>query len=156
MQSTMKISGGLRVQWDDYRLNLNSLIAQYSTLNENSASVGYLTLPSDWIWTPEITILNQVDSFVTTAPILFYNGNVMNMDWHREITTSTSCTLDFALYPFDTQSCFIEFSSSQYLANGLNISNLRTQLSHIRSKSISWNMIDMKHEIGLGFYNMFT
>ena len=103
LQSTMTITGYLTLRWYDYRLAWNQTLAPAFSLEEEAYYQNRLTLPSSWIWTPDIVLKNSVSSEFSEAKVrLKANGQVT---WTRLINVIGNCNLDLSKYPFDSQFC---------------------------------------------------
>ena len=69
------------------------------------------------IWTPDVLPYNEIgdldyDRFVLTVPILVNSsGHVI---WSQPVNMETTCSMDVTNFPFDSQTCEIEFGSWQY------------------------------------------
>ncbi|CAH1788975.1 unnamed protein product [Owenia fusiformis] len=77
-----------------------------------------LVVPSDNIWTPDMTLYNSVDEEKGFTEI-WSNTNVRiahtgNVEWLTIAQTQTTCRLQVSEYPFDEQLCPMKFGSWTY------------------------------------------
>jgi len=160
LQSTMTISGALTLRWYDYRLAWNETIAPAFSEGEENYYQNSITLPSSWVWTPDIILKNSISSEFSDAKLRVKpNGQVT---WTRIINIIGNCNLDLSDYPFDTQFCELFFRSSSYsIASGITLQEFEQDYfdSHISDSLISspsWKVEKLtaviEKDTGSGFY----
>ena len=122
-------------------------------LYNNSYSV---ILPIDWVWKPELLLINSADLVKPLARdwmLLRYSSNGKAKYWPGGIFDIT-CSVNIMYYPFDTQQCFLMFvphmySSSEVLLTFIEMENsgpLYTENNEwvlIRNDSYSFNQFDV-------------
>ncbi|XP_041362908.1 neuronal acetylcholine receptor subunit beta-3-like [Gigantopelta aegis] len=98
---TLRISGYLELHWKDEFLTWNASL--YGGANHIKPDL-------KTIWKPAIAIKNAVDykeMYSSEYNLnLFSNGSVL---WYPGEDFETYCSMDVTMYPFDTQTCSIEF-----------------------------------------------
>lgn len=160
LQSTMTITGYLTLRWYDYRLAWNETLAPAFTIEEEAYYQNRLTLPSSWIWTPDIVLKNSILSEFSEAKVrLKPNGQIT---WTRLINVVGNCNLDLRKYPFDHQFCEFFFRSNTYsIASGITLedpgdSYFGTHLSDSLISAATWKVEKVTSKIekdsGTGFY----
>jgi len=105
-----------RHQWNDPRLQFN----------DRNGRVAYLTLEDiSRVWTPDTFISNsktteQNNDLRPNLLVRIYpNGNIL---FSIRITTTLGCPMDLIHYPFDTQTCYIQFASYGYTTDDIILS----------------------------------
>lgn len=117
VENTMTLSGLMALHWADIRLQWNETLAPCFHSDDGTGQAGYLPVPLEWIWTPNIILANGeiLDSQEGTARV-YSNGHV---EVSIPIVFTITCLLDLKLYPFDTQTCPIVFQSQVYKGDGI-------------------------------------
>ena len=135
VSSTMKTSVVLTLAWVDLRLRWNASLTPlaYDYFNdEYNTRTGVLLdeinvqISTEYIWTPAFTLLNSasddaviINSMAGNDRAIIYPSGLVK--WRLKGNVETYCTLDLKWFPFDTQTCSLQFSSrARYLLNGLN------------------------------------
>ena len=118
---------------------------------------GYINLPSNLIWTPDIMLQNtaskqsQAAADIYKSQIIIKNTGVAI--WMCSVELEASCSMDVRWFPFDTQDCILEFGSRSYTKNKLNLRFFRKIPSDTAIKgkkhysSGHWTMIRMRAAI---------
>lgn len=112
---------------------------------------GYLDIPPDLLWIPDIQVYNVVGVYerqmATAAVFLWSNGS---MWWSNKGMIIFSCDYDTSDFPFDTQTCTIDFASWIYSTYQLDIANVDVvvddQFHHLAWKT---KQITAKREVRL-------
>jgi len=115
---TMNIALNLRLCWDDDRLSFN---AQEFFNMSWSHEGDKIPIRSNFIWTPDITVLNEVGGLhkllaTHSSPLVlsddaFRNETGVNVLWSRPLDVRSNCDVDMSQYPFDEQRCYIVIGS---------------------------------------------
>ena len=160
LQSTMTISGVLTLRWYDYRLSWNETIAPAFSQEEENYYQNSITVPSNWIWTPDIILKNSISSEFSEAKLRIKPSG--QITWSRIINVIGNCNLDLTQYPFDTQYCELFFRSNTYsIASGIKLVEFDADYfeSHISDSLISaptWKVEKLTSTIekdtGTGYY----
>ncbi|XP_046571047.1 neuronal acetylcholine receptor subunit alpha-10-like [Haliotis rubra] len=93
---------------------------------EHFGDVTDLRIPSDMIWTPDLTLKNTVELNNQLLPggqnnaILLSSGEVILV---YQAILKTSCRVDLSYFPMDQQMCRISFHSWSYTGDKLNVTN---------------------------------
>uniref|UniRef100_A0AAY4EFL8 Cholinergic receptor nicotinic alpha 9 subunit n=1 Tax=Denticeps clupeoides TaxID=299321 RepID=A0AAY4EFL8_9TELE len=81
-----------------------------------------IRIPSSLVWRPDIVLYNKADDDfsgpVDTNVVLRYNGEIT---WDAPAITKSSCVVDVAYFPFDSQQCNLTFGSWTYNGNQVDI-----------------------------------
>ena len=162
MQSAMTITGVLTLRWWDYRLSWNETIAPAFSQEEINYYQNSITIPSNWIWTPDIILKNSISSEFSEAKVRVEpNGHIT---WSRIINVIGNCNLDLSDYPFDTQFCEFFFRSNTYsIASGIKLQEFSPNQDYFRShisdrliSSPTWKVENLtstiERDTGTGFY----
>lgn len=116
---TMNIALNLRLCWDDHRLSFDAQEFFNMTWSKEGDKV---PLESGMIWTPDVTVLNEVGglgrllSTEHSSPLVlsddvFKNSTGVNILWSRPLDVVSNCEVDMTQYPFDEQRCYIVIGS---------------------------------------------
>ncbi|XP_066273585.1 neuronal acetylcholine receptor subunit alpha-7-like isoform X1 [Branchiostoma lanceolatum] len=105
----------MRLYWKDEFLTWNS--SDYGGLHKTS-------IPSSEIWRPDIFLLNTVDSrtrgsLQTVTDITVTSDGTVS--WRQPDILKSSCGVDVSDFPFDQQTCKLEFASWIYYADELDV-----------------------------------
>lgn len=110
---SITVSVNLDILWFDQLLSWDYYTSGY---------VGNVFIPSEWLWVPDITLTNAAEDFnsgVTSTDLLVHSNGLV---WQsRPATISSQCVFDFAMFPFDSQSCNLIFASTNYHLSQLNL-----------------------------------
>ncbi|CAI4229873.1 unnamed protein product [Auanema sp. JU1783] len=105
-QQIMHSNVWLRMSWVDHYLAWDP--SEYGNIRE-------VRLPIKTIWKPDVLLYNSVDQqFDSTWPVnavVYHTGNVT---WIPPAVIRSSCRIDVAYFPFDTQHCTMKFGSWTY------------------------------------------
>uniref|UniRef100_A0AAY4A019 Cholinergic receptor nicotinic alpha 9 subunit n=1 Tax=Denticeps clupeoides TaxID=299321 RepID=A0AAY4A019_9TELE len=82
-----------------------------------------IRIPSSLVWRPDIVLYNNADEEGSSGPpdtnvVLRYNGEIT---WDSPAITKSSCKVDVAYFPFDSQQCNLTFGSWTYNGNQVDI-----------------------------------
>ncbi|KAK3104666.1 hypothetical protein FSP39_007415 [Pinctada imbricata] len=84
----------------------------------------YIYIPQDDVWKPDLVLQNSNSKikelggdFYTIA--VAYTGEV---SWYPYEVFTTKCSIDMTYFPYDTQTCDIEFTVWSYKSDDVNIS----------------------------------
>ncbi|XP_035665568.1 neuronal acetylcholine receptor subunit alpha-10-like [Branchiostoma floridae] len=105
----------MRLYWKDEFLNWN--VSDYGGLQKTS-------FPSSEIWRPDIFLLNTVDSrtrgsLQTVTDISVTSDGAVS--WRQPDILKSSCGVDVSYFPFDQQTCTLEFASWIYNGEELDV-----------------------------------
>ncbi|XP_041363809.1 neuronal acetylcholine receptor subunit alpha-7-like [Gigantopelta aegis] len=110
---TLKTSGYLELVWQD----------EFLTWNASLYGGAYHIKPDlKNIWRPSISVKNAVDFKEIFSPE--YSVNVYNTGmvvWYPGDDIETYCSMDVTMFPFDTQTCRIEFFISSDAAAAVDL-----------------------------------
>ncbi|XP_014781747.1 neuronal acetylcholine receptor subunit alpha-4 isoform X1 [Octopus bimaculoides] len=128
----------LKHEWYDLRLTWNP---------EDFGGETMLHIPSEDLWRPDIVVYNNADGdFVITMltkALVSYDGKIV---WEPPAIYKTYCPIDVEYFPFDTQLCFMKFSSWTYDGNEVDLIDFchGTGQTQVDGKVVIANGIDMK------------
>ncbi|CAI5437450.1 unnamed protein product [Caenorhabditis angaria] len=133
----------LRMSWIDHYLTWNP--EEYGNIKE-------VRLPIGNIWKPDVLLYNSVDQqFDSTWPVnavVFHTGNVT---WIPPAIIRSSCAIDIAYFPFDTQHCTMKFGSWTY--SGYFTDLVNTTISPATYKpNGEWELLSLASERSIFFY----
>ena len=138
LQGTMTTTGYINLYWGDYRLRYNTTLASSPSLS----------LPSNWVWTPEIVYYNAVavnDILSDTTVELISNGFVVLTSI---VSVTSTCDLDLSLYPFDKQTCKVIFTPSTIIDVGITFQkNSHAVLDPTFHSSPSWKFLSISSQV---------
>ncbi|XP_069123856.1 neuronal acetylcholine receptor subunit alpha-6-like [Argopecten irradians] len=107
----LNMVGQLKMNWND-ELVMDTLNKSYHTFKE-------LCLPTDFVWTPTISIFNSVDNSVSTLGDSAHNVRIDmtsgDVEWTFGLVSKTGCSVDATKYPFDVQKCTLIFTPRGYI-----------------------------------------
>jgi hypothetical protein len=116
---TMSMAVNLRLFWQDDRLAFDAREFFNRSWDPNAGDK--LPIRADLIWTPDITIMNQVgdqhqllakgSSPLEIADDAYSNETGVNVLWSRPVDVKSNCDVDMSEFPFDTQECVIAISA---------------------------------------------
>jgi cation transporter family protein len=140
LDQTIELFWWLRKTWRDAQLKWDP--AQFGGLDS-------IRIISDEIWIPDTTIYNSKFPFeesaksfqdVSVLVTISSDGTVL---WLAPMTTTTTCILELASYPYDTQTCTVTFGS--WSASGAVINFTLAENPNVLSEyqeNNQWTMID--------------
>ena len=157
-EGTVTATININLLWNDFRLAWNSSLTPY---------VSMVNIDSDVIWTPDITLFNQAaGSMIVDAPVQLASNGVCWL--RRQGYVTFTCGFALKKFPFDLQSCPMDFASWQYFESQLKLIIYPLQFSPIAAEnmlmspsfegSISWNLtsfVPSNETIGT-FYGNFS
>ncbi|XP_046574947.1 neuronal acetylcholine receptor subunit beta-3-like [Haliotis rubra] len=98
----LKWNGWLTLTWHDKLLSWNA--SQYGDTD-------FIMVPQTKIWLPDYVINNDVSAktVLGNAGTLVFIRSSGKVTWEPGMISETSCKIDIRKYPFDTQTCSIDF-----------------------------------------------
>lgn len=98
------------------------------------------------IWTPDIYLYNTaekpLENLDYSHAVVNNNGDIF---WSRPGLITSTCTFDLALFPYDTQNCFLKFGSWVYSKNNLNLSQYSSSIDFDNyQENDGWKIISNK------------
>lgn len=118
VSGTMEVAINLRLCWADSRLSFDALEMFGKPWSHEGDK---LPIRSSLVWTPDITVLNEVgslqrllapdDSPLVLGDSSFMNQTGVNVLWSHPLDVESKCDVDMTLYPFDVQICYIVVGS---------------------------------------------
>ena len=128
------ISGYLTLKWTDERFT------SYTT-NPEAEDISVM-LPSDSIWTPDMTLLNAVSSASDTtlasssstatssnsAVDLEFNFKTARVTWRRWVFPTGVCKMDNYYFPFEIHDCTFRYGSLGYTSDKLAMTTASSSL----------------------------
>ncbi|TKR78147.1 hypothetical protein L596_019002 [Steinernema carpocapsae] len=89
---------------------------------EGYGNISKLTLPTQYVWTPDIVLYNNARDF--SRGFVDTNLHILNtgdMQWAPPAKIYSICKLDVTYFPFDDQFCILEFGSWIYDRSQLDV-----------------------------------
>ena len=128
-EQTFKIRAFLEVKWKDKFLTWKPNI--YSGIKS-------INVPNNKIWKPDLALLDTYDSLTDLGQldgnaVVEYNGSVLM--WPYKMYT-VSCKIKVRHFPFDTQTCHLDFLS---WSNPVSVLDLRTSVTTLSRDRYSEN-----------------
>ncbi|XP_060063544.1 neuronal acetylcholine receptor subunit beta-2-like [Ylistrum balloti] len=103
--------GNIQMHWNDELVT--------ATFNKSHHIFQQLSFPSEFIWTPTISIFNSVDSMASTLGQGFHNVRIDmtsgDVTWAFGMVSRTGCAVDATNYPFDVQKCTLILTPMSYI-----------------------------------------
>ncbi|KAK6744893.1 hypothetical protein RB195_011546 [Necator americanus] len=130
----------VRQEWNDYKLTWDP---------EMFGNLTKIHIPHEKIWRPDVVLYNNADSQYTksvmsTDVVVDYHGNV---SWSAAAIFKSSCPLDVKHYPFDRQTCTLNYASWAY--DGTKIDLLLNSEKGDQSNymmSTEWSLLRIRAE----------
>lgn len=142
-QQIMHSNVWLRMSWIDHYLTWDP--SEYGNIKE-------VRLPISNIWKPDVLLYNSVDQqFDSTWPVnavVLYTGNVT---WIPPAIIRSSCNIDIAYFPFDTQHCTMKFGSWTYSGFFTELRNTTVSAGTYKPNG-EWELLDLRSERSIFFY----
>uniref|UniRef100_A0A1I7T1A8 Neur_chan_LBD domain-containing protein n=1 Tax=Caenorhabditis tropicalis TaxID=1561998 RepID=A0A1I7T1A8_9PELO len=131
------------MSWTDHYLTWDP--SEFGNIKE-------VRLPINNIWKPDVLLYNSVDQqFDSTWPVnavVLYTGNVT---WIPPAIIRSSCAIDIAYFPFDTQHCTMKFGSWTY--SGFFTDLINTTISPATYKpNGEWELLGLTSRRSIFFY----
>ncbi|KAI6241361.1 hypothetical protein M3Y99_00363000 [Aphelenchoides fujianensis] len=96
----------LNMKWVDHFLRWDP--SEYANIKE-------VRLPINSIWKPDVLLYNSVDQrFDAMWPVNAIVTHTGNVTWIPPAIVKSTCKIDVAAFPFDTQTCAMKFGSWTY------------------------------------------
>ncbi|KAK3105995.1 hypothetical protein FSP39_010476 [Pinctada imbricata] len=114
IEETLTTTGHLEIRWRDKALSWN---------RTNHKGIMYIYVPQNDVWKPDL-VLNNGNSKISELGgshyyvAILYTGVVM---WDPYEVFTTLCSVDMTYFPFDTQTCNIEFTIWSYRGTDVSI-----------------------------------
>ncbi|EYC06625.1 hypothetical protein Y032_0074g806 [Ancylostoma ceylanicum] len=130
----------VRQHWSDYKLVWDP--RKFGNLTK-------IHIPHEKIWRPDVVLYNNADSQYTksvmsTDIVVDYLGNV---SWSAAAIFKSSCPLDVKHYPFDRQTCTLNYASWAYDGSKIDLllnSEKGDQSNYMMSTE--WNLLRISAE----------
>ncbi|KAL3870000.1 hypothetical protein ACJMK2_042617 [Sinanodonta woodiana] len=143
----IKIAGALSMSWTDdipdFLLNLSLFGVENSYL-----------WPSDKIWTPDIVLLNAVDTTEKLGSSTYMvritpksSSKSFTVLWKPRVVVRASCSPDVTYFPFDRQICSFTYTPWNYLASEVTLGfNVFPWDISSYAENGAWALIETKTE----------
>lgn len=112
-EETIVVVGAVEMIWTDGGISWNP--ASYG--NKQS-----IPLSNNNIWTPSLTLLNSVDTLAPIDGDTIFNVNIMSNGTISSIVLSAKCTTDISKFPFDSQTCILDFTTWNIFSSDITLS----------------------------------
>jgi len=104
------------LRWYDPQLAWN--ISEWNNTN-------YLNIPASSVWVPDIMLYNTALE-ESKSPSDVYKSKVQvdhrgQASWAAPVTLRASCSINIAVFPFDSQTCTLTFGSQSYTKSRLDL-----------------------------------
>ncbi|XGW25005.1 hypothetical protein V3C99_006442 [Haemonchus contortus] len=133
----------LDVSWVDHYLTWDP--SEYGNIKE-------VRLPISNIWKPDVLLYNSVDQqFDSTWPVnavVYHTGNVT---WIPPAVIRSSCSIDIAYFPFDSQHCSMKFGSWTYSGFFTDLRNASVSVGTYQPNG-EWEMLDLTSKRSIFYY----
>ncbi|XGW25004.1 hypothetical protein V3C99_006442 [Haemonchus contortus] len=133
----------LRMSWVDHYLTWDP--SEYGNIKE-------VRLPISNIWKPDVLLYNSVDQqFDSTWPVnavVYHTGNVT---WIPPAVIRSSCSIDIAYFPFDSQHCSMKFGSWTYSGFFTDLRNASVSVGTYQPNG-EWEMLDLTSKRSIFYY----
>ncbi|CAD6198322.1 unnamed protein product [Caenorhabditis auriculariae] len=133
----------LRMSWIDHYLTWEP--SEYGNIRE-------VRLPINNIWKPDVLLYNSVDQqFDSTWPVnavVLYTGNV---SWIPPAIIRSSCSIDIAYFPFDTQHCTMKFGSWTYSGFFTDLINSTVSAGTYKPNG-EWELLGLTSQRSIFYY----
>lgn len=135
---TLEIVGEVIVKWKDPFLVKNYNVGTHVAME--------VYLPQDDIWKPPVTVFNSVTALKTVGDddyevlVSLITGEVI---WQPALLTQTTCSVNAAFYPFDTQNCKITFTNWGYKTSEITFNpSLTTVDVNSFQDNVEWDLTE--------------
>ncbi|WAQ96353.1 ACHA6-like protein, partial [Mya arenaria] len=131
---TFRVTGYLSVKWKDA-----SLVWKASDYN----GLYSVTWPQKDVWHPDITLSNSFLDYqqVGDDKLLLYIAKNGKIYWYPFQVFHSTCSLDITNFPFDEQSCELQFKAWSYYTSELDMTSDGVYLGNFEASS-SWDIVD--------------
>ncbi|KAK3610991.1 hypothetical protein CHS0354_017868 [Potamilus streckersoni] len=156
----IEFAGALSMNWTDE-------IPEILGLTANVSAGTSMLWPSDSIWTPDIVLLNAVDTIEKLGSSTYMvritvqtSSQPVEISWQPRVVVRASCSADVTYFPFDRQICSFTYTPWNYLASEvtLEISSSSWDLTSYEENG-AWTVIETKTEsyiLNSKSYNKYT
>uniref|UniRef100_A0A8C6UA19 Cholinergic receptor nicotinic alpha 9 subunit n=1 Tax=Neogobius melanostomus TaxID=47308 RepID=A0A8C6UA19_9GOBI len=126
----------IRQVWHDAYLKWNK---------DDYDGLDIIQIPSSLVWRPDLVLYNKADDDFSgpmdTNVRLRYDGEIT---WDAPAITKSSCVVDVAYFPFDSQQCNLTFGSWTYNGNQVDVTmgNDSGDLSDF-VENVEWELLGM-------------
>ncbi|XP_069802740.1 5-hydroxytryptamine receptor 3A-like [Dendropsophus ebraccatus] len=121
---------------------------------EEFDNITKVSIPAQWIWRPDITVVQLLEAGKTVEVSYVYVNNEGRVYNNIPFQIKSSCKFDIHYFPFDHHNCTITFTSWTHTTQDINVSFWRTEkkmLTSIFVKNGEWDILDI-----VPVYEMFT
>ncbi|XP_060564524.1 neuronal acetylcholine receptor subunit alpha-2-like isoform X1 [Ruditapes philippinarum] len=115
-----------------------------------------IMVPPDKVWIPDIVLYNFADDrLLEQRPALVnveYTGDIL---WIPQAILRSSCAFETKFFPFDTQSCYLQFGSWTHDGTYLDLQffqNISRFMVEDYIKSNEWDILDNRGERNVKLY----
>ncbi|KAE9416277.1 hypothetical protein Angca_009896, partial [Angiostrongylus cantonensis] len=133
----------LRLSWTDHYLTWNPL--EFGNIQE-------VRLPISKIWKPDVLLYNSVDQHFDSAwpvnAVVYHTGNVT---WIPPAVIRSSCSIDIAYFPFDSQHCSMKFGSWTYSGFFTDLRNSSVSTGTYQPNG-EWELLDLTSKRSIFYY----
>ncbi|VDM82254.1 unnamed protein product [Strongylus vulgaris] len=133
----------LASSWIDHYLTWDPV--EYGNIRE-------VRLPISNIWKPDVLLYNSVDQqFDSTWPVnavVYHTGNVT---WIPPAVIRSSCSIDIAYFPFDSQHCTMKFGSWTYSGFFTDLRNASVSVGTYQPNG-EWELLDLTSKRSIFYY----
>ncbi|XP_033749091.1 acetylcholine receptor subunit alpha-1-B-like [Pecten maximus] len=107
----------------------------------NHDNVDKLYIPQSLVWKPELTLVNAYQFIRTVGfddlPILYYSNGTAR--WMVGEVMDTTCDVDVTYFPFDKQTCKLEFAAWGYTSSQLTFQATQENIDFTQfSENVEW------------------
>ncbi|XP_060568989.1 neuronal acetylcholine receptor subunit alpha-7-like [Ruditapes philippinarum] len=136
---TLKTASYMAIKWNDTYLQWNGTEYNDSYLEH---------WPQNDVWKPDIVVVNSVRSYESLGheTLMIDNFNEGLIKWYPLDKFETSCDIDMTYYPYDVQTCEIQFMSWSYTEIKLTADPDHVLLSYYDTNPL-WEILEtsVKH-----------
>jgi hypothetical protein len=135
---TMTASLFVDMFWED------EIIPEWNVSLTNG--INELVVPNGLLWEPDVQVYNSVgayfDQIDSYAVFLYPDGSVW---WSGRGVFTFACEFDVTQFPFDSQSCQLQFASWLYSESSVNISSV-SQDVNAGFTNLAWEVTSVKSQ----------
>ncbi|XP_073511541.1 5-hydroxytryptamine receptor 3A-like [Phyllobates terribilis] len=115
---------------------------------EKFDNVTKISIPTQWVWIPDIVVTEQVDA-VESADVAFvyldYTGRIYN---NKPMLIKSSCKVNLYYFPFDHQNCCLTFTSWIHTIQDMDLSfwrhaNDTKSFTSLYKKNGEWDILEV-------------
>ncbi|XP_060560052.1 neuronal acetylcholine receptor subunit alpha-7-like [Ruditapes philippinarum] len=156
VSGSLDIMLGFNMSWFDEIVFCNGLtMEQAFPLDTDIERLKVLHVPHGTIWTPNLILLNSVESMENVGGVAFkqrFNLETGEVKWNPIVKVHSACSPDVTYYPFDRQICRFTFRSLGYSGYELYFDPYKSTwgMSSYEENG-EWTLIDTKTETSGSF-----